>query len=89
MATASATKLRLNSSTALGNSAYQPIEDTTFNEVSFNCHYPNKHQLEKYLSSMPPMKTGILTVIHREMPVHRTSLVVKLFAVKGRYVQIT
>lgn len=37
---------------------------------------------------MPPMKTGILIVIHSEMSVHKTYLVVKLFVVKGRQVQI-
>lgn len=34
------------------------------------------------------MKTDILMVIHSEMSVHRTYLIVKPFVVKGRYVQI-
>lgn len=34
------------------------------------------------------MKTGILIVIHSKMPVDRSYLVVKMFVVKGRYVQI-
>lgn len=36
---------------------------------------------------MLPMKISILIVIHNEMSVHRTYLV-KLFVVKGRYVQV-
>lgn len=35
---------------------------------------------------MLPMKTGILIVIYNEMSLHR-SYQVKLFVVKGRYVQ--
>lgn len=74
---------RLYSRTVFKNSAYQLVQDTTFNKVSFNCHYHNKDLLEKYLRSMPPKKTGILIVIYSEMSVHRTYLVVKLFVGKG------
>lgn len=80
MVTEHATKLHYRT-------VYPLTQDTTYSKVSFDCINIINNGQKNIKAAHCLMKTGILIVIHTEMSVHRTYQV-KLFVVKGRYVQI-